>query len=71
MTDIARYRAAEETLKLAQHDASEARHKMTRLLSQVDDDILRQELMQTFHDYADATKRRTEASVALGRDGHA
>lgn len=69
--DAKKYLAAEESLKQAQKDARQQREIMTTLLSQVDDYTLRQDLMRTFHNYADAMAIRAECNEILKRDGHA
>lgn len=69
--DKARYLAAEASMRDSQEKSNAARVKMTQLLSQVDGDMLRQELMQTFHEYAAHMAIRAKCNEIMRRDGHA
>lgn len=65
-----RYIAAEASLKDSQQKSHESRQRMTQLLSQVEDDQLRQDLMHEFHEYAAHMQIRAKCNEMLKRDGH-
>lgn len=64
------YLAAEASLRDSQQKSNESRQRMTQLLSKVDDDILRQQLMHEFHEYAAHMQIRAKCNEILKRDGH-
>lgn len=61
--------AAREQRRRARQDSDSLRTEMTQLLSQVSDDLLRQDLMRVFHGYAAAQAAHAEAQEVLSREG--
>lgn len=61
--------AAREQKLQARQDSDALRTEMTQLLSQVTDDLLRQDLMRVFHGYAAAQAAHAEAREVLSREG--
>lgn len=61
--------AARDQRRRARQDSDSLRTEMTQLLSQVTDELLRQDLMRVFHGYAAAQAAHAEAREVLSREG--